>query len=120
MAFASKSNTFVTSCCTKEKCGWERSAAIFRSAPVIKLSAHSTLCPSSSKRAQRWEPIKPAPPVTTIFKNRTSKHEEKFLSSIIPYKTRRFGSIMVTTQDCSATPPAEFDAYFFICYHKDE
>src|SRR5437588_8737547 len=81
MAFASKSNAFVTSCCTKEKCGGERSVAIFRSAPVIKLSAHSTLCPSSSKRAQRWEPIKPAPPVTTIFKNRTSKHEEEFLSS---------------------------------------
>jgi hypothetical protein len=34
---------------------------------VIRLSIHSTLCPSSNNRAQRWDPINPAPPVTTIF-----------------------------------------------------
>jgi len=34
---------------------------------VRRLSTHSTLCPSSNNRAQRWDPINPAPPVTTIF-----------------------------------------------------
>src|SRR5680860_931348 len=35
--------------------------------PVKKLSTHNTSCPRESRRSQRWEPRKPAPPVTTTF-----------------------------------------------------
>src|SRR6266851_2549609 len=41
---------------------------MFCSEPVSKLSTHSTLWPSSNRWAHRWEPINPAPPVTTILK----------------------------------------------------
>src|SRR3954453_6872582 len=39
---------------------------MFLRAPVKKLSTQRTCAPSEIKRAQRWEPRKPAPPVTRI------------------------------------------------------
>src|SRR5688572_12790744 len=39
---------------------------MFSSEPVIKLSTAVTRLPSRKNRSQRWEPRKPAPPVTTI------------------------------------------------------
>src|SRR5260370_20961728 len=37
------------------------------SEPVSRLATHSKLWPSSNRLAHRWEPINPAPPVTTIL-----------------------------------------------------
>src|SRR5215467_9346672 len=37
---------------------------MFRLVPVKKLSRQMTSWPVSSRRSQRWEPTKPAPPVT--------------------------------------------------------
>src|SRR5918998_1124379 len=39
---------------------------MFRLRPVKKLSRQITKCPSARSRSQRWEPMKPAPPVTRI------------------------------------------------------
>src|SRR3982751_5750779 len=39
--------------------------AMFSSDPVSRLSRQITRCPSPSSRSQRWDPRKPAPPVTT-------------------------------------------------------
>ena len=38
--------------------------AMFSFRPVEKLSRMTTSCPSSTSRVARWEPMKPAPPVT--------------------------------------------------------
>src|SRR5256885_5387441 len=38
---------------------------MFAAVPVTRLSTHTTCQPSASSRSQRWEPRKPAPPVTT-------------------------------------------------------
>lgn len=67
IASASKLRGCVTSCCKKVKRGLLRNESMFCSEPVSRLSTHSTLCPFSNKRAQRLEPINPAPPVTTVF-----------------------------------------------------
>jgi len=40
--------------------------------PVKKLSTHSTSWPSARRRSQRWEPRKPAPPVTRMRLRRKS------------------------------------------------
>ena len=52
---------------------------MFSRRPVKKLSRQTTWWPSASSRSQRWEPMKPAPPVTrmriglvSIGKNGTS------------------------------------------------
>src|SRR5687768_5940064 len=34
--------------------------------PVLKLSRHRTLCPAPSSLSTRWDPRKPAPPVTRM------------------------------------------------------
>src|SRR6476659_7194818 len=39
--------------------------SMFSSEPVSRLSRQITRCPSPSSRSQRWDPRKPAPPVTT-------------------------------------------------------
>src|SRR6476469_2568329 len=39
--------------------------AMFSNDPVSRLSRQITRCPSPSNRSQRWDPRKPAPPVTT-------------------------------------------------------
>ena len=50
-----KLETVVSSRCT-----------MFSRRPVKKLSRQTTLWPSARSRSQRWEPIKPAPPVTRM------------------------------------------------------
>src|SRR5207344_2747115 len=42
-----------------------RMCSMFCSDPVSRLSTQITLCPCPSRYSQRWEPRKPAPPVTT-------------------------------------------------------
>src|SRR5207302_2352334 len=44
---------------------WSRRWATFFAAPGTRLSTQRTCQPSASSRSQRWEPRKPAPPVTT-------------------------------------------------------
>src|SRR4051794_40488754 len=39
--------------------------AMFSSEPVSRLSRQITRCPLPSRCSQRWDPRKPAPPVTT-------------------------------------------------------
>src|SRR5262245_30913686 len=39
---------------------------MLRRRPSTRLSAHQICSPRSSKRSQRWLPIKPAPPVTRV------------------------------------------------------
>src|SRR6266566_3003946 len=51
---------------------------MFSRRPVKKLSRHRTSWPSANNRSHKWEPIKPAPPVTRIlmgFKFRVSSFE---------------------------------------------
>src|SRR3954451_23623121 len=42
-----------------------RMCSMFCSDPVSRLSMQITPCPCPSRYSQRWEPRKPAPPVTT-------------------------------------------------------
>src|SRR3989338_1824056 len=44
----------------------DRRWAMFSSRPVMKLSTQRTAWSSRMKRSHRWEPIKPAPPVTRM------------------------------------------------------
>ena len=44
---------------------WARFAR-FEALPVEKLSIAVILCPSLTNRSHKWEPIKPAPPVSYI------------------------------------------------------
>src|SRR3989304_2511704 len=53
----------VTSCLTKEKRGSGR-WAMFSMFPVRRLSMQTTSAPLPRRNSQRWEPMKPAPPVT--------------------------------------------------------
>src|SRR5919112_4253733 len=50
-------------------CRWvnsgTRMCAMLRSEPVSKLSTQMTRCPRRSSSSQRWDPRKPAPPVTS-------------------------------------------------------
>ena len=46
--------------------GWSRTSARLSRLPVDRLSTTKTLLPASSRRATRWEPMKPAPPVTKM------------------------------------------------------
>src|SRR5947199_6418792 len=56
------------SCRITSKHGCLSRCATFALLPVKKLSTHSTSSPSDSRRSQRCEPRKPAPPVTrTLF-----------------------------------------------------
>src|SRR5687767_14338122 len=41
-----------------------RRCSMFLSEPVSRLSTHTTRLPRSSRYSQRWDPRKPAPPVT--------------------------------------------------------
>src|SRR5262244_1049773 len=38
---------------------------MFATSPVIRLSIPTTVCPRSRSRSDRWEPMKPAAPVTS-------------------------------------------------------
>src|SRR6476646_468594 len=49
--------------------------AMFSNDPVSRLSMQITRCPSPSSRSQRWDPRKPAPPVTTqVLIGRSYRH----------------------------------------------
>src|SRR5437899_2287638 len=56
----------VTSCWMNLKFGLPPRCAILSTAPVTKLSIAMTLCPRASSRSVKWEPRKPAAPVTTL------------------------------------------------------
>ena len=45
---------------------------MFSSEPVSRLSTQMTRCPCASRKSQRWDPRKPAPPVTTEVGTRGS------------------------------------------------
>src|SRR5581483_10441449 len=49
---------------TKVNPGLSRNAAMLSAEPVMKLSMPTTSAPPSSRNSQRWEPMKPAAPVT--------------------------------------------------------
>src|SRR5262245_42401879 len=55
----------VTSCWMNLKSGLPPRWAMLSTEPVTKLSMAMTLWPRASSRSTRWEPRKPAPPVTT-------------------------------------------------------
>src|SRR6266545_4686158 len=55
---------FVTSCRTNSKRG-SRMWAILSIEPVRRLSMQTISQPRASRKSQRWEPMKPAPPVTS-------------------------------------------------------
>lgn len=58
----------VTSCSIRWKRDSEPKGSMLRRCPVKKLSRQMTSLPSSSSRSIRFEPMKPAPPVTnTVF-----------------------------------------------------
>src|SRR4051812_19880998 len=46
--------------------GCDRKWAMLSDLPVIKLSTQMTDCPRCNKRSQRNDPIKPAPPATSV------------------------------------------------------
>ena len=48
-----------------ERAGGRAGARCCGARPVKKLSTQSTSCPPASRRSHRWEPRKPAPPVTS-------------------------------------------------------
>ena len=43
---------------------------MLRGVPVKKLSTHSTWHPAASKRSHKWDPRKPAPPVTSARRSK--------------------------------------------------
>src|SRR5713226_5771132 len=65
----------VTSYLTKTKRGswmW----AMFSGEPVRRLSTQTTSQPCARRKSQRWEPRKPAPPVTRIFTRALSGRQD--------------------------------------------
>src|SRR5687767_1203915 len=57
---------WVMSCRTSSKFGCDRRCATFDFWLVKKLSRQIMSCPWATRRSQRCEPRKPAPPVTTM------------------------------------------------------
>ena len=65
-----------------------RMCSMFASEPVSKLSTQMTRLPRASSSSQRWDPRKPAPPVTRQVAIPASDHTRAFLAAI-----RRDGAV---------------------------
>src|SRR5579883_1768141 len=60
-----------TSCSMRRKLGWLSSGWTFSNVPVNRLSTQMTLLPCRIRRSHRFEPMNPAPPVTTTVRFET-------------------------------------------------